>query len=434
MRRKPIKFWQAVRITAAVLLLMAIIWFWLVPFIQELSKSPASEYQQQGDEFRSQGRLPEAVLSYRQALNADPGSQAARSALSEAYRAQGRLRMAARYAIEGQKPALETGDYQPAIWTFADIDSSPTGAAMVDNALLALYEDGTAVSLRLEDGALLWTARLPSAATSAPSADEQLVYAGAEDGKLYALNRQDGTQRWSFATHGPIYAATTSVDGVVYLPSSDGNLYALRAGDGSLLWKFATRGALHSAVTVSGGRVVFGSHDARVYALDAASGAPAWQDGILTNGAVENQPAVIENRIILGSGDGRVYALALDSGGQFWRASTPDAVYAAPVVVGGVVYIASSGKTLSAIDLESGKKLWQAELPGSLRNPPVIAGDSLYFSVDADAGLYRVDATSGAVTRLGSTGDWVAFGPWIAGERLFVAGKDGALLAFPLPR
>lgn len=434
MRRKTIQFWQAVRIAAAALLLASIIWFWLVPFVRELSTTPASKYQQQGDEFLSQGRLPEAVLSYRQALNADSGSQAARSALAEAYRAQGRLRMAARYAAEGQKPAPETGDYQPALWTFDAAGSSPTGATMVDGVLLVLYEDGTVAALRLEDGTALWTTRLPSAATSVPSADDQFVYAGAQDGKLYALDRADGAQRWSFATEGPIYAAAASVDGLVYLPSSDGSLYALHAADGSLQWKFATRGALHAPVTVSGGRVVFGSHDARVYALDAASGAPIWQDGILTNGAVENHPAVVGNRIIIGSGDGRVYALALDSGGQFWRASTPDAVYAAPVVDEQRVYIASSGKTLSAINLESGEKLWQANLPGSLRNPPALAGNSLYLCVDADSGLYRVDSSSGAVTKLGTTGDWVAFGPWIAGDRLIVVGKDGAALAYPLPR
>lgn len=433
MRIRSIQLWQAVRIAAAALLLAAIIWFWLVPYVQELSVSPSAEFQQQGDAFLAQGRLPEAVLSYRQALNADPDNQAARSALAEAYRGQGRLRTAARYASQGQKPTPETGDWQIA-WIFDSSGSAPTGATVTEDTFIAAYEDGTLAALRLEDGAVLWTTRLPAAATSAPAADAALVYAGAVDGKLYALNRVDGAQRWSFATEGPIYAAAVSVDQVVYLPSSDGNLYALRAVDGSLVWKFSTRGALHAPVTISGGRVVFGSHDARVYALESTSGAPVWQDGILTNGAVENQPAVIENRIIIGSGDGRVYALALDSGGLFWRASTPDAIYAAPVVNGSSVYIASSGKTLSALDVESGQKLWQSEFPGSLRNPPAVFGENLYLSVDTDPGLYRVDAASGAVTQLGSTGDWVAFGPWIVGERMYLVGRDGAVLAYPLPR
>jgi hypothetical protein len=64
----------------------------------------------------------------------------------------------------------------------------------------------------------------------------------------------------------------------------------------------------------------------------------------------------------------------------------------------------------------------------------VVANGSLYLVTDSDSGLYRVAAQTGALTLLGATGDWISAGPWVAGARIYLAGKDGAILAYPLPR
>lgn len=405
-------------------------WRWGLPLLRALTVSPSEQYASQGDAFLADGRLPEAVLSYRQALEADPENSTARSALARAYAGQGRLRLAAQYGYTGQTNA---GDALPFLWINADTAVPPTGAAVTADRIVVAYEDGTLKVLDRRSGAQVMQIQLPAAVTSAPAVQDDMAWVGAQDGSIYAIRLADGSTAWTFPSGGPIFAAPVFADGTLYCASSSGSLFALNAQTGVQKWKFTTRGALHAPPAVSGGRAVFGSHDARIYAVDAATGAPAWQDGILTGGAVESQPALVENRVIAGSGDGRVYALALDSGGQFWRVSTPDAVYAAPLVAGETVYIASSGSSLSAISLLSGEKLWQASLPGPLRNPPALAGDALYQIVDGDAGLYRVDTTSGSVTRLGSTGDWTAAGPWISGETLYLLGKDGAVLAYNLP-
>lgn len=406
-------------------------WRWGIPLVRSLTVTPSEDYANQGDQFLAEGRLPEAVLSYRQAVEADPNNAAARESLAQAYAAQGRLRMGANLGL-GLTLAQMTGDL-PVIWADFDTFSTPTGAALDDQRILTAYEDGTVKINRLEDGAQLLMLRLPAAATSAPFLDDDLAWVGAQDGNVYAIHISSESIIWTFPTGGPVFAAPVLAEGTLFCASSSGSLFALDAQTGALRWKFSTRGALHTSPRVSGNRIVFGSHDARVYALDASSGAPIWKDGILTGGAVENQPAIVDNRVIIGSGDGRVYALALDSGGQFWRISTPDAVYAAVVVDGDTIYIASSGKTLTAVNTLSGEKLWQVEMPGSLRNPPALAGDGLYLTVDGDAGLYRVDKAGRTVTRLGQSGDWNAAGPWIIEQRLFLLGKDGAVLAYTLP-
>jgi len=405
-------------------------WRWGLPLLHALTVSPSEQYASQGNAFLADGRLPEAVLSYRQALEADPRNSAARSALAQAYASQGRLRLAARYGYAGLANA---GNALNPLWINMDTAVTPTGATVTAERIVVAYEDGTLKALDRSTGAPVLQIQLPAAATSAPAMQDELAWVGAQDGSLYAIRLADGSTAWTFPSGGPIFATPVFADGTLYCASSSGSLFAVDAQTGTQKWKFTTRGALHAPPAVSGSRIVFGSHDARIYAVDAVTGAPAWQDGILTGGAVESQPAMVENRVIAGSGDGRVYALALDSGGQFWRISTPDAVYAAPLVAGETVYIASSGSSLSAVNLLSGEKLWQASLPGPLRNPPALAGDALYLIVDGDAGLYRIDAASGSVTRLGSTGDWTAAGPWISGETLYLLGKDGAVLAYNLP-
>jgi outer membrane protein assembly factor BamB len=149
---------------------------------------------------------------------------------------------------------------------------------------------------------------------------------------------------------------------------------------------------------------------------------------------VESQPVVVENRVIFGSADGRVYALDTATGGQYWRYSTPDAVFAHPQVQGEIVYVASSGSTLSALDLLTGKRIWQAELPAPLRNPPAIAENAIYQLGEANPDLFLIDRQSGVLQSSFPTGDWTSAGPWLDGGRIFLMGKDGAILAFRQPR
>lgn len=406
--------------------------------IHNMLTSPSERYRQEGDVFLADGRLSEAVLAYRQSVEADRKNSAALRSLSAAYQNQGRLRMAQRYAAmvdpTSAPPAPEPSQssYLKLKWILPASDSVPTGGCLQGNVLVASYEDGLVAALNPEDGKSLWTIHLNAAITSAPAASLDSVWIGTMDGLLHRLSLIDGSVQWMFATRGPIYAPPLISGDRVYLPSGDGSLYALSLADGSKQWSFETRGQLHATPVLLDGRLFFGSTDGKFYAVSAESGRPVWQDGILTSGAVEAPALAVNGRVIFGSGDGRVYALAPDTGGQYWRYSTPDSVFTAPVLAENTVYIASSGRSLSAVDFTSGKRLWQVNLPSPLRSSPVVFDKFIFQIADGDPNLYVIERATGKLLETVNTGDWTGSGPWINGDSLFLLGKDGAVIAYKL--
>jgi len=412
------------------------------PALQNMLTPLSERYRHEGDTFIADGRLPESVLSYRQAVEADPKNVQALLSLAGAYEQQGRLRLANRYrsqvaALRGEEappsPIPETKPHSLALhWLVQAGEVAPTGGVISNGLILAAYEDGLVAAVRADDGALQWKTRLPDSLTSAPAADGKMIYVGDIQGNLHALSLADGHEAWSFTAGGSLHAAPLAAGETIFCSSSNGTLFAL-APDRSLRWKFTAPVGLYGAPTLAEGRLYLGANDGRLYALDASSGALAWPSGIATNGAIESQPVVADGRVIFGSGDGRIYALAVESGGQYWRYSTPDAVFAPVVVQEGVVYVASSGKTLSAADFLSGRRIWQSELPAPLRNPPAVQGERIYQLGEANPDLFVLDRQSGKLLESIPTGDWTAAGPWIEGNSLFILGKDGAVLAYSLP-
>lgn len=412
-----------------------------------LLRSPDSRYVQEGDRLLNEGRSAEALLSYRQALQANPRSLPALQKLAQLYTDQGRKRQAARLLQRAQNiqqgnsavsdalnalnvaPAMESSLAQPAWQTFV-ADSAPTGLAADAQMVVTALEDGTVAALDVKDGALLWKVHLPAGATAVPLLDRDNLWVGAQDGKLYALSAQNGETRWIFTTRAPIYAAPALSDGVLYLASGDSTLYALNSADGSLRWQYQAGSTLHATPTLNGGVIYFGGNDGKLNALDAASGAPYWKDGIFTQGPVESQATLFNGRVFTGSGDGRIYALDAGSGGEYWRYSTTDEIYARPQLLDDGLLIASAGGTLALLDPQSGQPRWETSTAGPVTATPAVTESTVFLTVSGDAHLYGFKRASGELAGQLDTGDWISGAPLISGTNLLLAGKDGTVLAY----
>ncbi len=404
--------------------------------------TPLSErYRREGDSLLAEGHLAEAVLTYRQAVEADGKNSRAMQSLAAAYEQQGRLRMAERYRAraQGRQPAYKLppsrqGSGLTPAWLTAVSDAPPLGGALAGDRIVTAHEDGTVAALEISTGAVIWLRNLPGPLTSAPAIGGGVVVVGAADGHVTALRLEDGQPLWQVDTGGPVYAPPAFEKGVFFCPSSSGSIFAILNGDGTLVWQRKLDSPLNGTPAVHDGRVFLGSNNGRLYALNEADGTLAWPDGVLTGGPVESQPDFLGHRVIFGSGDGRVYALDTVSGGQFWRVSTPDSVYAGPLVLADRTFIASSGRSLSAVNTLTGERLWQTMLPSPLRNPPDPAVSYLYQVGEGDPNLYILRQDTGALVATVPTGDWLAAGPWFvatkSGGMVFVLGKDGSVVAF----
>lgn len=292
--------------------------------------SLSDRYMQEGDRLAGEQRQPEALLAYRQAVEADPNNLPAIKKLAMAYQAEGRRRLALGYLQDAQKLKPDDPDLPGFIakaqaspqantpvkllWSTQVVRGVPVGYCLWQGKLFVAYEQGQVAALDAATGKTIWQASLSTQASSPPAVSNGLIFIGGQDGKLYTINASNGKIMWSFPTKAPIYAAAAATDGQVFLSSSDGSLYALSLPDGKLLWSYQTAGALRASPAVSGGVVYFGSADAHLYAIDMTSGVPRWQKGILTQGAVESQPIVNANRVVFGSSDGSVYSLAVELG------------------------------------------------------------------------------------------------------------------------
>ena len=406
----------------------------------------AARYKTQADQFMADGRLGEAVLTYRQALTAEPDDPGILSGLGMALAAQGRGRSAAviLHRVASKRPdqaattnALAALVTQPQdglslklAWIVSTVEAEAVGAAAASGRVFVVYADGRLMALAQASGQLLWETQTPVALVSPPAADADQVWVGGEDGSILVYAAKSGQLLGSYLTDGAVYAAATLTPEIAYCASNDGSLYALRRSSLKLVWKAVIGDALHVSPLVAGPSIYVGSNAGRLYGLQASTGERLWPEGIITQGAVESVPAFSNGRIFVGSGDGRMYALDAQTGHEYWHFSTPDAIYAQPRVLNEQVIVASSGRLLASIRISDGTPSWTLKLEHASTEAPAVFKDRLYLATRGDPRLFAVDPLNGKLLGDLNTGDWIAHGPLVDGTDLVLVGQDGSVFLY----
>jgi outer membrane protein assembly factor BamB len=418
----------------------------LVCLLLAACSGESARVKRQAEQFMAEGHLPEAVLTYRQALISRPDDPELLRGLGTALAAQGRGRSAAGVLI--QVASLKPGDAsnqttlaklvtQPQdgldltlAWITTTAGSEPVGMAAEAGRIFVAYADGRLWALDQGSGHEAWDAQAPDALTSAPAADSGQVWVGAGDGSIFIFDAGSGKILGSYHTGGAVMAAPLLTADMAYCSSNDGFLYALSRGTGTLAWKAEIGSALHASPVVGNGAVYVGANDGRLYGFQSASGERLWLYGIPTQGAVESVPSLANGRIFFGSGDGRIYALDAETGGEYWHYSTPDAVYARPLVLNDQLITASSGLELASIGVSDGRPSWSVLFEHPITEAPAFFKGRLYLFSRGDPRLFAVEARSGKLLGELNSGDWIAQGPLVSGADLILVGKDGSVFLY----
>ena len=406
----------------------------------------SARVKSQAKQFMDEGRLAEAVLTYRQALISHPNDPDLVNGLGRALAAQGRGRSAAAFLNRAASLKPNDASIKTALaelvtrpqeglalnlaWISGSLDSEPVGTAAAGGKIFVSYADGHVRALDQGSGQLVWEVEALGVLVSPPAAESGQVWVGAENGTVYVFDAGSGQSLGSYRTGGAVYATPTLSAQVAYCASSDGLLYAIDRTTLKLAWKAQIGEALHASSVVGGSAVYIGSNDGRLYGLNASTGERIWPYGIPTQGAIESLPTLADGRIFFGSDDGRVYALDADTGGQYWHFSTPDAVYASPLVLNDQVIVASSGQELASLGISDGIPQWSLLLDHPVTSAPVFFKDRLYLVTRGDPRLFAVDVQMGKLLGELNTGDWIAQGPLVGGNDLILVGKDGAVLLY----
>jgi outer membrane protein assembly factor BamB len=292
---------------------------------------------------------------------------------------------------------------------------------------------GNAQHMDLLTGAKLWgpTTAAIGYGTSTPALDASgRVYTGSELGKLFAFDAVTGAQLWSF-TGG-------TADEVFSSPALPPPLPA---------------GAGAPPFIIYGSDGPFGrSHPAgRVFAL-RSNGTEAWET--LVNGPVRSAPVFAADptnpsgfSVYVGcmaggaTLSGFLYKLDAFTGRVLWQHEFPWGIESSPVVndlalspTPLVFAVDHLGGNLHAISPSTGALVWSQPLLGITESSPAVDtadfGGSGAIYLATDAGLFKFNATTGALAWSDNVGQYLWASPALVGGTAGVAGIPATAVYF----
>ncbi len=236
--------------------------------------------------------------------------------------------------------------------------------------------------------------------------------------------------------------------GMLFVTTGFAQVIALDPADGRELWRRRLPGPLRAAPTARGGKVFAVTLSNALYALDARRGAVLWSHAGLTEtaGLVGGAAPAVDNGIVVAPySSGEIVALRAANGRVVWsealialRRSDPVSSLAhirgRPVIDRGLVFAVGNGGRTVAIDLRTGGRVWEQEIGGAFG--PWVAGEFLYvISDDGHAAcLSRADGRVRWVRALPQfedeedrTGPIQWAGPVLAGDRLLIGNSRGEI-------
>ena len=289
-----------------------------------------------------------------------------------------------------------------------------------------------------------------------PVVAEGKVFTMDTAGTVRAFDANSGSQLWSARfgevgdNAGAVYGGGVAYDGGrVYATNGLGYVAALNAADGAAVWTVKPGGPLRGEPSVAGDAVYVMSQDNQLYSLKTADGSGNWSNaaaleiaGVFGSAA----PAIGQGTVVAGFSSGELNAYRYENGRMVWQdalsrttmstsvASLSD-IDADPVIDSGAVYAIGQGGRMVALDLNSGQRVWELNFGGIAT--PWLAGDWI-FAINDRAQLVAIARRTGKIRWINQLpryrdqkdrkGPITYFGPVLAGERLIIAGTNGALI------
>jgi len=233
------------------------------------------------------------------------------------------------------------------------------------------------------------------------------IFAGSPYGFVFRINALNGAVDWSarlpsdtnaWMSH-PVYDAGRVYLCVAHKNTSPytGGVAAFDALDGDLIWyrDFPASDAsgptnCHNLVTVIGDVVIAPSEDGSIYAFSRVDGTLVFTRPPSVSPAAL---AAADSAVFAGNTDGDVRAIHASSGAELWTVSDAESFGSITYPLAAdttQVYAVYAGGQLVVFDGESGAELWTSGTNGEYLYTPAIDGDRLY--VGGSHGLYALRA------------------------------------------
>ncbi len=254
------------------------------------------------------------------------------------------------------------------------------------------------------------------------------VFVGARDGVLYRLNRNDGTRA------GEVHSK--SLSGVCAPPMVFGKNVLVPFGEGAVSsidsetlhenWTSPLDSRIVGLPIQDGNRMLCATEKGGIFAVDPTNGdvrSVAAIDVPLRSG-----PVVIGNSLAVGSTTGEVIAIDLRDGQSVFRTPKKAQPITGLAAAGSRFVAADDAGVLTTFDSASGDAGWHLDTGAAAAAPPTVSDGLLVFASGKKAIV--LDATSGAQRFAAEAKDWISGTPTIAGGRLYIVDRSGALDVF----
>lgn len=240
----------------------------------------------------------------------------------------------------------------------SEVLAAPTGAQGV---AVARTNDGKLFGLSLADGKRLWVYDrsvpvLTLRGTGSPVVAGELVIAGFDSGRLVALRLNDGLPAWErriAIARGrtelerlvDIDADPIVRDDIVYAVGFQGRVVALDLRTGNTIWQRDM--SSHSGMGIGPNNVYVTDERSHVWALDRQNSGSLWRQQALQARAL-TAPGVLRTVVVVADFEGYVHWLSIEDGHIMARTRVGAGVTAQPVVVGGKLYVLDQDGEITA--------------------------------------------------------------------------------------
>ena len=326
------------------------------------------------------------------------------------------------FTIDSDGRVSATSTSGEPLWSFnlAPLRDDPSqalagGLAYNDGRLFVTSGFGTLSAVDAATGQEIWTQRLQSGATGAPTVFGGLVYVVAGDSTAWAVEEDDGRVRWQSDGLGDVGNVAGAAP-----PAVTNRHVVFSYGSGAVQAAFRQGGLRLWSADIVGARRGFA-----IALIDDITG----------------YPVIDGNTVYAGNHSGRLVALNVNSGERIWTAQ--DGALNPVWPVGGSVYFISDLNELIRLDANDGSQIWSVDLPGyePVRRPqrrrdsafsnhgPVLAGGRLIVA-SSDGYIRSFDPTSGELISQTEIRGGATTRPVVADGTLYVVSKKGVLHAF----
>jgi outer membrane protein assembly factor BamB len=260
-----------------------------------------------------------------------------------------------------------------------------------------------------------------------------------DDTELTAVDLATREEIWTLPLESTSRSGVTVDGDRVYVGDRSGRLYAIDLATGDALWTYVDDGDFDVAPAARADKVfaiVLAQSDRnlRLVAVDSETGRASWdfEPGIGTVSA--SSPTIAEDRLFVGFGDLYVRALNPDDGQQLWSSRTRGffSLLSSGAFADGDIFMADVSAGLYRLDAGTGARVWDYQFDSLVvRGSPIVVGSTAFLGLD-DGRLAAVDLATGNLVWEGDTGSG-ALGAIAAGARELVVkkgGRRGGLVAF----